>query len=66
MRERDLTERRKSEPAKPYAATPPKPLPSDLGDQQKKAREALLNALKEGYPPEYEELIRAYFKALTQ
>lgn len=66
VRERDLTERRKSEPAKPYAVTPPKPLPSDLGDQQKKVREALIRAMKEGYPAEYEELIRAYFKALAQ
>ena len=66
VRERDMTERRKSETAKPYEAKPPKPLPSDLGDQQKKIREALLRAMKEGYPPEYEELIRAYFKALAQ
>lgn len=66
VRERDMTERRKSETAKPYEPKPPKPLPSDLGDQQKKIREALLKALKEGYPPEYEELIRAYFKALVQ
>jgi len=66
VRERDMTERRKSEVAKPYEPKPPKPLPGDLGDQQKKVREALLKALKEGYPPEYEELIRAYFKALAQ
>jgi len=66
VRERDMTERRKSEVAKPYEPKPPKPLPGDLGDQQKKIREALLKALKEGYPPEYEELIRAYFKALAQ
>jgi len=66
VRERDMTERRKSETAKPYEPKSPKPLPGDLGDQQKKVREALLKALKEGYPPEYEELIRAYFKALAQ
>ena len=66
VRERDMTERRKSETGKPYEPKPPKPLPGDLGDQQKKVREALLKALKEGYPPEYEELIRAYFKALVQ
>ena len=66
VRERDMTERRKSEVAKPYEPKPPKPLPGDLGDQQKKIREALLRAMKEGYPPEYEELIRAYFKALAE
>jgi len=66
VRERDMTERRKSEVAKPYDPKPPKPLPGDLGDKQKKIREALLKALKEGYPPEYEELIRAYFRALSE
>lgn len=66
VRERDMTERRKSETAKPYEPRPPKPLPGDLGDRQKKVREALLKALKEGYPPEYEELIRAYFRALSE
>jgi len=66
VRERDMTERRKSEVAKPYEPKSPKPLPGDLGDQQKKVREALIRAMKEGYPPEYEELIRAYFKALSE
>jgi hypothetical protein len=34
--------------------------------RQKIAREDMLRALSEGYPPEYENLIKEYFKALSE
>ncbi|MEW6684899.1 MAG: DUF4175 family protein [Candidatus Edwardsbacteria bacterium] len=67
FRERDYRERRKSEPGKEIGTRPrPLALPADLGERKKQLREDLLKALKEGYPPEYEELIREYFKALCE
>ena len=44
----------------------PGDLPQDLGERENVLREDLLKALKEGYPKEYEELIRHYFEALAR
>jgi hypothetical protein len=62
MRRRDYSERRKSRPGEAYEVEPP----SELTQEE---REELMRDLlyqKRGYyPPEYEELIRAYFKAIS-
>ena len=39
-------------------------LPTDLGERKKLLREKLLQALKEGYPKDYERLIKLYFESL--
>jgi hypothetical protein len=63
MRRRDYSKRRKSEPGKVYDITSPQQL--SLEDREELLREMLYR--KRGYyPPEYEELIRAYFKALSR
>ncbi|MBI2952549.1 hypothetical protein HYY27_10655, partial [bacterium] len=41
-------------------------LPEDLGQGTDPLREAMLRALKEGYPGEYRALIRGYFEALVK
>jgi hypothetical protein len=62
MRQRDYSKRRKSEPGEDYDLKPPPQL--SLEDREKLLRELLYR--KRGYyPPEYEELIQAYFKALA-
>jgi hypothetical protein len=63
MRRRDYSKRRKSEPGKAYDTVSPSQL--SLEDREELLREMLYR--KRGYyPPEYEELIRAYFKALSR
>jgi hypothetical protein len=65
VRRRDYTQRRKAESGEnvPDRQSPPKP-PSE--PKRRVTREDMLRALKEGYPPEYESLIKAYFKALSK
>jgi hypothetical protein len=62
MRRRDYSKRRKSEPGETYDAVPPPELSLEASEEL--LRELLYR--KRGYyPPEYEELIRAYFKAIS-
>ena len=62
MRRRDYSERRKSRPGEAYEAEPP----PELSQQEKdKMIRDLLYQRRGYYPPEYEELIRAYFKAIS-
>ena len=44
----------------------PRQLSEDLGERKRRLREELMKGLKEGYPPEYERLIRAYFEELMK
>jgi hypothetical protein len=62
MRRRDYSRRRKSEPGEAYDAASPPDL--SLEDSEQLLRDLLYR--KRGYyPPEYEELIRAYFRAIS-
>jgi hypothetical protein len=62
MRRRDYSERRKSRPGEAYEVEPPSEL--TLEEKEELMRDLLYQ--KRGYyPPEYEELIRAYFKAIS-
>ena len=62
MRRRDYSERRKSRPGEAYEVTPPPEL--SLEEQEEMIRDMLYQR-RGYYPPEYEELIRAYFKAIS-
>jgi hypothetical protein len=62
MRRRDYSERRKSRPGEDYEVVPPPEL------SQKEKEEMIRDLLYQRrgyYPPEYEELIRAYFKVIS-
>jgi hypothetical protein len=62
MRRRDYSQRRKSRPGEDYDVTPPPEL--SLGDREQLMRDLLYR--KRGYyPPEYEELIRAYLRLIS-
>lgn len=66
IRERGYSKQRESRSAGEFAARDPSALPDDLGERETALRRDLLNALKEGYPKQYEELIRRYFEALVR
>ena len=66
LRQRDYTRRRRAKTGKDYFRAGPLELPQDLGERQDQLRQDLLNALKEDYPKEYKDLIRAYFEALSR
>ncbi|MEO0020501.1 MAG: hypothetical protein ABIK47_07725 [candidate division WOR-3 bacterium] len=66
LRQEGFKEQRESETAKEYQLEAPSGLPEDLGERNRRLREELLRALKQGYPLEYERLIRAYFERLLE
>jgi len=66
VRRRDYSRRRQAERPGEVVARNPGALPEDLGERQDALRRDLLKALKEGYPAEYQELIRQYFNALSK
>ena len=66
MRERDYGKQRKSETGDPGGPNPPPAaLPDALGELDRDLREDLLKALERRYPPKYEELIKRYFRSLS-
>ncbi len=65
VRRRDYTRKRKAESGESVTQREsPESVSPEL--REKLIREDMLRALKEGYPPEYENLIKAYFKALSE
>jgi hypothetical protein len=66
VRRRDYTRRRQSRPGQTVARSSPGELPEGLGEREDQLRQDLLRALNEDYPKAYEDLIRAYFQALSQ
>lgn len=64
VRRREFKEKREREVGKDYPVPPSPSLPTDLGERKKLLREKLFQALKEGYPKDYERLIKLYFDAL--
>ncbi|MEO0115616.1 MAG: hypothetical protein ABIK93_09130 [candidate division WOR-3 bacterium] len=64
VRRREFKEKREREIGKDYPVPPNPTLPADLGERKKFLREKLLQGLKEGYPKDYEYLIRLYFESL--
>jgi chromosome segregation ATPase len=65
LRKRDYTRERTSQTGERYARTVPGELPRDIERARQELREDLLRAMQRGYPSEYRELIRAYFRGLT-
>jgi len=67
IREKGFSKKRERIVGKEYPNLPsPSPLPKDFGERKRALRELLLKALREGYPPEYEALIKAYFNKLME
>ncbi len=65
LHRRDQSQRRKAEVGEDFPdLRSPSQLPQEL--LEKTPRKDLLKALRETYPKEYEKLIRAYFKALSE
>lgn len=62
MRRRDYSERRKSRTGELYEVKPP---PELTEEERAELMQDLLYQRRGYYPPEYEELIRAYFKAIS-
>lgn len=67
MRERDRNNKRKAMPGENLTGRPsPSPLPGELMEFDRTLRDDILRSVRDGtYPQEYEELIRAYFRALS-
>ena len=66
LRRRDYTRERRSRTGEEYVRQAPGALPEDLTRATRELREDLLRAMQRDYPPEYRELIRAYFEGLSQ
>jgi DNA-directed RNA polymerase subunit F len=67
IRERDLGRERRSKTGdQDLALTPPGALPEGMEKETRDLREDLLRALERRYPPKYEDLIRRYFRSLTE
>lgn len=62
LRRREYSERRKSRPGEAYQVASPPPL--SLEEREAAVRDLMYRG-RGYYPPEYEELIRAYFKAIS-
>ena len=66
LRRRDHTRERMSRTARDFARTAPGELPPNVARVTQELREDLLRAMQKGYPTEYRELIRAYFRGLSE
>ncbi|HOP05740.1 MAG TPA: hypothetical protein PLF13_00470 [candidate division Zixibacteria bacterium] len=64
LQRRDFTEQRQATSAKENIFAPPPALPSDMLDDRVKLEDRLRQYLSEDYPAQYEEQIKAYFRAL--
>ncbi len=64
IRQQGFKEERESETGRPFEIRERPRLPVDAGERNRLLREELMRALKQGYPAEYEEMIRAYFDRL--
>ena len=65
IRQQGYSDERVSEVGKDFRYAGPTSLPEDQGEGRDPLREAMLRALKEGYPGEYRTIIRGYFEALA-
>jgi hypothetical protein len=66
IRQKEYSEKRESEVAKDNFSRPQIILDKNLGESKKMLREELLRSLREGYPKEYEALIKNYFQELMK
>jgi len=66
MRERDFSKQRRAEVGEDVSRSSPKQLPSDFLQPGQVAKDDLSKFLEEAYPKEYEQLIKDYFKVLSE
>jgi hypothetical protein len=66
MRERDYSKQRRAEVGEDVSRPSPKELPYDFSQPGQVAKDDLSKFLEEAYPKEYEQLIKNYFKALSE
>jgi hypothetical protein len=66
IRQKEYSEKREREIGKDYPDRPRIMLDKNLGETKKLLREELLRALREGYPKEYEDMIKHYFESIIQ
>jgi hypothetical protein len=66
LRERGYKRQRRSQAGEEVEAAIPAELPRSLSEARERIREDLIRMPNFVYPPEYEELIRSYFRALTE
>jgi len=64
IRQQGFKEERQSESGKEFQLKERPRLPEDKGERNRLLREELMRALKQGYPVEYEQMIRDYFQRL--
>ena len=64
IRQQGFKEERESESGKAFEFREKPRLPEDKGERNRLLREELMRALKQGYPAEYEQMIRDYFQRL--
>jgi chromosome segregation ATPase len=64
IRQQGFKEERQSEAGKEFELKERPRLPEDKGERNRLLREELMRALKQGYPAEYEQMIRDYFQRL--
>jgi hypothetical protein len=64
IRQQGFKEERESESGKGFELLQKPRLPEDKGERNRLLREELMRALKQGYPVEYEQMIREYFQRL--
>lgn len=66
IRQKEYSEKREREIGKDYPDRPSIILERNLGETNKQLREELLRALRDGFPKEYEQMIKSYFESLIQ
>jgi len=66
IRQQGFKEERQSESGKAFELIERPRLPEDKGERNRLLREELMRALKQGYPAEYEQMIRDYFQRLLE
>jgi hypothetical protein len=66
MREKEYSRQRKAEVGKEYVRRSPSGQQETEDERKARLSRDLMRALQEGYAPDYEKLIEAYFKALNQ
>jgi len=66
LHRRDYSRKRRATPGQEIVGRSPSELPSQLTEKKTYTKEDLIRALGDEYPPEYRELIKAYFEALSK
>ncbi|MCB0303533.1 MAG: hypothetical protein KDI38_07135, partial [Calditrichaeota bacterium] len=66
VREREYSRKRQSEREDNVLAKSPPEIKQELLERENKLRKEMLDALKEGYSPEYREFIKSYYEILSR